>query len=161
MQDNKSVSLISAVERLDFDSVSFLLKSGADPNCRDTDGCPVLWNLQYRGDSPKADNIILKIAQLLLDSGADPNIEYENDSLFEYATEKVFNNFDDDWEHLSHFFVLLIAYGGYSGYCVPKIIKPIDTCNVEEYTLKLFYHDDMYHIYGKIVDKYDTVYAEI
>ena len=78
----------------------------------------------------------LKIAQLLLEHGADPCIipEQNGESLFEWVLYEVFNDsLDELWEYRSRFFILLVAYGGKTTYCEPEIIKGFDKSDMSQY----------------------------
>ena len=108
------------------------------------------------------DETRLKIANLLLEYGANPCMIVEDEDLFSYVLYAVFN---DDPGHLldyrSRFFILLIAYGGKNNYCNPEIIKPFDKSNMLQYKFLHVPVGDGYHLTGAIVDANYEVVAKI
>ena len=181
----KTTFLSKAVEYFNVRMVELLLKNGANPNLS-VDGENVLWDLQYR-EYPddelylidgccycsnderieKYDRIRLNIVKLLLDYGANPNINPEGDgyeSLIPYVCYKVFNEIDDhNWYYIVQFFTLLIIYGGHCDYIQPKVYKPFDLDRVWDYRFSFKEHADGYHLSGEIYDKNEKgeVVAEI
>lgn len=112
-----------------------LLKNGADPNLV-FDQESTLWNLQYNGDTDEESEDRLKIAQLLLEYGADPLVDPENlgESLFDYVLDMVFNDdFGELWKYRSRFFILLIAYGAKTESCTPRIVGSFDKVRMQQY----------------------------
>ena len=115
--------------------VELLLKNGADPNLVFNEEA-TLWDLQYNGDTDEESEDRLKIAQLLLEYGADPLIDPENlgESLFDYVLDMVFNDdFGELWKYRSRFFILLIAYGAKSEACTPRIVGSFDKAKMQQY----------------------------
>ena len=144
--------------------VELLLKAGANPNLifdSFGDEC-VLWGLQFTGDYeyPNENERRLMISQLLLDYGADPNIILDAEQLFSYVTSEIFNDdfVDEDWQYLSRFYILLIAYGGRDDtYCIPRIVGKFDKANMQQYKFYLVPEKDN-KLSGIIKDgKGDTV----
>ena len=177
----KTTFLSKAVESFNVRMVELLLKNGANPNLI-VDGENVLWALQYR-EYPddelylidgycsnderieKYDRIRLNIVKLLLDYGANPNINPEGDgyeALIPYVCYKVFNEMDDrNWYYVVQFFTLLIIYGGKCDYIQPKVYKPFDLNRVWDYRFSFKEHNDGYHLSGEIYDEKGEIVAEI
>ena len=88
-----------------------LLENGADPNQRDGDECPPIWDLQYEWDDPEFG---LRATKMLLDYGADPNIVWENEGFYYYVDTKPADWVDSDqeWDYLQTLCDLLEEYGG-------------------------------------------------
>ena len=61
----------------------------------------------------------------------------------------------------ARFFILLVAYGGKCYRCEPKIIKPFDKTNMQQYRLGFWEHEDGYHLSGYIYDQNDDTIAYI
>ena len=154
-----------------------LLENGANPNFILHEEKPgweenAFWDLQYNAYSDdeyeegnyayQSDEKRLKMAQLMLEHGADPCIVVGNEDLFSYVLFAVFN---DDAGHLLHyrsrFFILLIAYGGQNNCCKPKIIKPFDKNNLLKYDFLHVPVGDGYYLTGEIVDENYGVVAEV
>lgn len=116
--------------------VELLLKNGANPNIVFNDES-TLWNLQYNdGETDEENENRLKIAQLLLEHGADPLIDPENtnECLYDYVMCSIFNDdFDELWEYRSRFFILLVAYGAKTKYCNPRVVGKFDKMNMQQY----------------------------
>jgi len=135
--------------------VKLLLENGANPNLVYDCESP-FWDLQYNdGDTDEENEIRLQMAQLMLEYGASPNINPEDgpDDLFHYVLDMVFNDddFGDLWEYRSRFFILLIAYGGQTSCCIPRIIGTFDKSNMQQYTFD-FVPEEPGRYSGVIVD---------
>jgi len=170
--ETKTTFLIEASSNSNLKMVKLLLEHGADPNMICNYENP-LWDLQYNDYSDdeyekgeevtrNSDEKRLKIAQLMLEYGADPCMIVEDEDLFSYVLFAVFN---DDPGHLrdyrSRFFILLIAYGGKNSYCNPKILKPFDKSNMHQYAFLRVPVGDGYHLTGEIVDENHEVVAKV
>ena len=170
--ERKTTFLLEASSNSNLKMVKLLLEHGADPNMICDDENP-LWDLQYNDYSDEiyekeeekartSDETRLKIANLLLEYGANPCMIVEDEDLFSYVLYAVFN---DDPGHLldyrSRFFILLIAYGGKNNYCNPKIIKPFDKSNMLQYEFIHVPVGDGYYLTGEIVDANYEVVAKI
>ncbi len=171
--NSETFLLYTAVFYQNIRMVELLLQSGADPNLIVDHEC-ALWDLQYNiyaeeeyERNPKvalaADNLNLKIAQLLLEYGADTNVTPEDEDLFSYVLYAVFN--DDDTgrllEYRSHFLILLIAYGGHNEYYKPEIFIPFDKNNMDQYDFSFVKCPDNYHLSGEILDANYNVVARV
>lgn len=129
----KSNLLTRASEYANIDMVRLLLENGACPNQICDDDTP-LWDLQYpdpeiEGSSERR----LKITQLLLEYGANPNIQTEchSEELFPYVLFTVLNDdFDELWKYRSKFLILLLAYGGKTTGCIPKTLQTFDRSKI-------------------------------
>ncbi len=151
--------LYEAVSANNLPAVSFLLEHGADPNLDKPElicDCP-LWQLQYIEDDQDW-KTRYEIAKLFFRYGADPNLESEGETLYDYIVFKVYNDTprnDNDWENLRHFYKLLVAYGGGGGdghYPKPQLTG-VNPDRIDDYDIELSWHDDHYHIIGNLVDK--------
>ena len=119
--------LPQAAMHINIEMVRLLLENGADPNfilCSDK---PLyqenpFWDMQYPVSDNAAENETgLQIAQLMLDYGASPAIELEED-LFSYVVSGVFNDDrDTSWEYLCRFLIMLVAYDASNDYCLKEI----------------------------------------
>lgn len=150
--------LFEAQESNNVDAVRFLLEHGADPNLDIPEllnNCP-LCDLHFLWQEME-DKMLqrLEIAKLFFDFGADPNLPYDGESLYDHVLWEVFNNSitPHDWEYIKKFFILLIAYGGggqqkYSQ--KPHILEPIDKDRINEYDFKLIQRKDRYHLEGHL-----------
>lgn len=152
--------LSEAAENGNIRMVELLLKNGADPNLIFDDGSEnVLWNLQYPGDDLNDNANRLQIAQLMLEHGANPQIVVEDESLFSYVLFTVFNDdVDDLWKYRVQFFILLVAFGGKSHYCVPKIVKEFDKSNMRQYRFYMIPEGNGLYS-GIIVDTEGNIFA--
>lgn len=150
--------------------VRILLQCGADPNFILYADKPLyretpFWDLQYNdyGETEEENEVGLQMAQLMLDYGADPNIDLDDGDLFSYVCSAIFN--DDDeiglLRYRSRFFILLVAYGGKSKNCQPDILKPFDKSNMAQYQFRFVPCGDGYHLTGEIVDGNFEVVAKI
>ena len=150
-----------------------LLQCGADPNAFVNEEY-LLWDLQYPTDieygckdpenADRADEARLKIAQLLLEYGADPCMKVDGENIFSYVMDAVFN--DDEFyprllEHRSRFFILLVAYGGHNDYVTPSILKPFDKSKLLAYRFKHIPVGNGYFLTGEILDESGETVAEI
>lgn len=131
------ILLECSVEGTNAPMAELLLENGANPNRVFNDGESILWNLQYDdGETAEENEERLKIAQLLLEHGADPYIDPDKtgECLFDYVTFSVFNDdYDELWEYRSRFYILLIAYGAQTEYCCPNIVGDFDKANMQQY----------------------------
>ena len=152
-----------ASENANFSMVKLLLENGADPDIVADDLGP-LWSLQYAdGETDKENKDRLKIAQLLLEYGANPLIDPENtnEGLFDYVVFKIFNDdLNDSWEYLVRFFILLVAYGASSDYCTPHIVKEFDKADMSQYKFR-FRSEGNGKYSGIITDRNDDIAAYI
>lgn len=150
-----------AVDFCNIGMVKLLLEHGADPNFIDPNAHEdsVLWDLQYFEEEKEERECRLKIAQMLLEYGADPCSVSDGEDLFSYVLYAIFNDsYDEIWEYRTRFFILLVAYGGKCGQCVPQIIKTFDKSNMQQYQFGFLQHEDGYHLTGYIYDQNgDTV----
>jgi ankyrin repeat protein len=171
--NSETFLLYTAVFCRNIRMAELLLQNGADPNLIVDREC-ALWDLQYcvyadeeYERNPEialaADNLNLKIAQLLLEHGADTNIAPEGEDLFSYVVHAVFNDFDTGrlLEYRSRFLILLIAYSGRSEYCEPEILIPFDKNNMEQYDFSFVKCPDNYHLFGEILDANCNVVARV
>lgn len=130
-----------AIYNNNIEMLSLLLENGADPNQIYWDEESELWNLQYcDGQESEIDEIRLKMAQLLLDYGADPLVDPENtgEPLLDYVVDAVFNDdMDELWDYRSRFLILLIAFGAKSKYCIPRIVGEFDKTNMKQYEFSM------------------------
>jgi hypothetical protein len=161
----RTVLLQEAVENNNVRMVEWLLRNGADPNVIYDDGSEcVFWMMQYEGlEEHQDDDDRLHMAQLMLDHGADPLITLSDDreALFDWVAFAVFNDSHDSlWEYRSRFFILLMAYGGKSDYCTPRIVRPFDRSNMGRYVISLTSEKDgLYR--GIIKDRDGTIIAHV
>ena len=171
--NSETFFLYTAVFYQNIRMVELLLKNGADPNLIVDYEC-ALWGLQYNiyadeeyERNPEialaADNLNIKIAQLLLEYGAHTDIAPEGEDLFSYVLSAVFNDFDTGrlFEHRNRFLILLIAYGGHNEYCKPEILIPFDKNNMEKYDFSFVKCADNYHLSGEILDASHNVVARV
>ena len=170
--ERKTTFLLEASSNSNYKMVKLLLEHGADPNMTCNDENP-LWDLQYNDypdeayeknekEARTSDETHLKIANILLEYGANPCMVLENEDLFSYVLYAVFN--DDPGcllDYRSRFFILLVAYGGKNSCCIPEIIKPFDKSNLLQYEFLHILADDGYHLTGEIVDANYEVVAKI
>lgn len=153
--------LTEAVVAANLRMVELLLKNGADPNfIFDNETENVLWDLQYPGDTERETPIRLQITQLMLERyNADPSIVIEGEDLFSFVAWSVFNDdYGELWKYRAQFFVLLVAYGGKSDYCMPEIVREFDKSDMQQYRFYLVpAGKDTFS--GVIVDKEKNIFA--
>ena len=102
----------------------------------------------------------MQISQLLLEYGATPFIVVEGKDLFGCVCDRLFNeDLGCNFEYLADFFVLLVAYGGKSKRCCPKIIKPFDKNNMNQYKFSRATCEVGEYLKGVIVDKNHEIVA--
>ena len=148
--------LCEAVIENNLPAVAFLLEHGSNPNLNDPDlihDCP-LWELQYLWDTPDWETRY-EIAKLFFAHGADPNLESDGESLYDYVLFKVFNDTpldDNDWENLRHLFLLLAIYGG-GGKCYPRpILQDVNMGRVDDYDIVFSPHESGHGLIANVVD---------
>lgn len=90
------------------DRIKLLLEAGLCPNTVvDSENC--MWLTQYVNKKDLGATIL----RMLLESGGNPNLEVDNDQLFEYITFKVlYEECDPLWYTVFQCFLVLLAYGG-------------------------------------------------
>ncbi len=104
--------LETAIECFNLEMVALLLENGADPNQDAPYGNP-FWGLQYSScEGKEKDEILLKIAQLCLEHGADPFMDPDQvgEGLFDYVLHSSGDDEGDQLIHRNRFLLLLIAY---------------------------------------------------
>ena len=94
--------------------------------------------------------LIYKVFHFLLSFFGD------GESLFEYVTFAVFNDFD--W-YRCRFLILLVAYGAKCDYCTPKIVGEFDKSNMKKYGFKFVPAGNGFT--GEITDENKNVIAYI
>lgn len=148
------------------EAVRLLLDNGADPNYENLDlinDC-ALWDLQYLWDGEDGTSIRYEIAKLFFEYGADPNIISEDESLYDWVVNAVFNEMGEyGWAFRRDFLKLLVIYGGGGKGCYPKpdISAPIDKSRIDEYSIQFTRNPDGYHIDGWLVDPDGVKLAEV
>ncbi len=146
-----------------YELAKLLIAYGADPNLRiGTE--PILWGLQYyEYYHPERNKGRLQAAELLLQSGVSPIVEWENETLFDYICFKIFNDDTDaeEFNYLSDFFLLLIIYGGKTAYCSPQIYIPFDKNNLQQYRFRIQENKTANTLYGEIFDNKGNIIAII
>lgn len=144
--------LNEAVCYSNYEMVKLLLEHGADPNQFIDDGY-VLWELHFIGDDAAEGEIRLKIAELLLINGANPNIIVDQETLYEYLMFELCNQShnDDCFDYLRRFTILVVAYG--AGSKSAWILRDIAKDRLEDYLLVLYECKDGYHLSPQIVDE--------
>lgn len=136
--------LCEAVNSLSYDAVDLLLEYGANPNYHNSDvmdDCPLIELCGYRGK----DNVPIqyRIAKLLLQRGADPNFFLEDETVFDFVQYEFFeqDNYGGN-PFINDYMKLLIAYGGgYPYNSLPKIYKPIDKEQIDDYIVQIIRDD--------------------
>ena len=156
--------LHEAVDSNNLQAVSFLLSHGADPNLYDPDltaSC-ALWDLQYLYQEYEW-KTRYEISKLFFQHGADPNLQCDGETLYDYIVFKVYEdtpNDENDWENLRHLYKLLVLYGGGGnalGYKKPELIGEIDMNRIDEYDIQLRLSEDGYHKNGLLVDGEENI----
>lgn len=149
--------LYEAIENNDLESIQFLLENGVDPNACNPDSadfCP-LWDLQYPPDDESDCETRYEIAKLFFKYGADPNIEWDGETLFDFVTYEIYNHVGQTWEfgYLCRFYKLLVLYGGGGhGYGKPEFSEPIIHERADEYSIAFEICEDGYHIRGHLLN---------
>ncbi len=150
--------LYGAVSNNNLQAVAFLLEHGADPNLNIPEliGDCALWQLQYL-DARQDWQTRYEICKLFFQHGADPNIKYDGETLYDYIVFKIYNDTatdENDWENILHLYKLLVIYGGGSedGAYGKPALKSIDLNKADEYEVRFSKHEDGYHITGVLVD---------
>ena len=149
------------------EAVRLLLENGADPNYENIDlvsDC-ALWDLQYTwDDNEDTSPIRLEIAKLFFEYGADPNLVSENECLYDWVVDAVFNEIGEyGWEHRRDFLKLLVMYGGggRNGKYKPEFFAPVDKARIDEYFIEFSRNPDGYHIDGWLVDSHGLRIAKL
>lgn len=126
--------------------LQLLLSLGADPNVVYNEYENVLWDLQYNdGETDEENENRLVMAKYLLEYGADPLVDPENDGepLLDYIIYAVFNDdLDALWEYRSRFLILLVAYGAKSQYCTPRVVGEFDKDKLAQYKFYMVPEDN-------------------
>ena len=151
--------LYEASESNNIEAVRFLFENGANANLDISDlinSCPLidlhfLWEEMQDEEQQR-----FEIVGLFFEFGANPDILYEHETLYDHVLWEVFN--DDytphDWKYIKKFFIFLVAYGGGkepSRYGLPNLTEPIDKNRIYEYDFKLVPCEDGYHLEGHII----------
>ena len=95
----------------------------------------------------------LEIVKLFFEFGADPNFNYDGESLYDHVEWELFyQDVPHDLKYLKRFFLILLAYGGgqtgpSNG---PRLTEKIDKTQIDQYDFKLFTCEDGYHLEGHI-----------
>ena len=100
--------------------------------------------------------VLFQSRKLFFEFGANPDILYEVETLYDHVLWEVFNDSitPHDWEYIKKFFIFLVAYGGgkeASRYGLPNLTEPIDKNRIYEYDFKLVPCEDGYHLEGHII----------
>lgn len=139
------------------EAVKFLLENGADPNyCNDDLFYIALNDLHFLWEEiEEQSDQRLEITKLFFEFGGDPNLIVDGETLYDHVCWELFNDSitPHQWEYLSKFFLILIAYGGGGGICnypKPQLTEPIDKTQIDRYTFRLFECADKYHLEGHI-----------
>lgn len=152
-----------AIDNCNIEMLKLLLDNGADPNFI-YDNTSELWGLQYDGgESVEKDEIRLQMAQMLLEYGANPNMNPENEpeDLFQWVLFEMFEGpYDYLWKYRSRFFILLVAFGGKTSYCIPQIVREFDKKEMKQYSFHHICHEDGKYS-GIICDKNNETIAYI
>ena len=138
------------------EAVRFLLENGANPNIDVPDllnNCPLtdlhfLW--EEMGDEVEQR---LEIAKLFFEFGADPNLLYDVETLYDHVEWEVFyQDVPHDIKYLKRFFLILLAYGGGQTSLSngPRLTEKIDKTQIDQYDFKLLECEDGYHLEGHI-----------
>ena len=158
--------LNEAVSSNDPKAVQYFLEHGADPNYNRDDVIP-LWELQYAWDIEDEQGLddMYEIQKLFFRYGADPNLIYENEGLYDSVVFTVYNDPPGElwWKNLLRFYKLLVLYGGGGleyGYGKPDL-KNVDISKPDDYSVRFRICDDGYHIVGLLVDREEKVVAEL
>lgn len=139
------------------EAVRLLLDGGADPNYENLDlvnDC-ALWDLQYIWNDEDGAQIRYEIAKRFFEHGANPNLISEDECLYDWVMDSVFNEMGEyGWECRRDFLKLLVIYGGGGKGCYPKpeISVSIDKSRIDEYSIQSARNPDGYHIDGWLVD---------
>lgn len=136
--------LYEAEENNNIEAVRFLLENGADPNLDIPgliNGCP-LHDLHFLWEEMEEEQQRLEIVRLFFEFGANPDIQYEIETLYDHVLWEVFNDSvsPHDWNYIKKFFICLAAYGGGkkpSRYGIPNLTEPIDKNRIYEYDFRL------------------------
>ncbi|MCR4600357.1 MAG: ankyrin repeat domain-containing protein [Clostridia bacterium] len=159
--------LLEAVYANNLPAVAFLLDNGADPNLIDDEEECALWALQYL-DQNQDWQTRYEIAKLFFQHGANPNLEIDQESLYDYVQFKIWMNEENsknDMENLLQLFKLLVLYGGGGkslGREYPKLSDNVDLNRIDEYEFILDFKGKYHNIYvEKLVDKGGNTVATI
>ncbi len=164
LQHNCPEAMSAAIDEGNYKKILALLKSGVDyPVIDPLWEWPYLWSLQYTGDYPEDNSIRLQIAEQLLKNGESPIVMSDGEPLLDFVCYKIFNDplDNEEWEYLRKFMVLLVAYGGHTEYCSPRIIRPFDLDHLSKYRFDIFLEADGYHVSAQIRDEHNNVIAMV
>ena len=164
-----TVLLANAEKASNLPMTELLLHNGADPNvlCGEYKSSPFC-SLQFEGVMEHQDDEErLKMAQLFLEYGADPQIDPNRSggSLFDYVTYSVFNETTEDYDedylvYHSRFLILLVAYGASSDYCTPCVTGVFDKTDMSQYAFDLLWKGNAICC-GVIVDRDKNIVAQL
>ena len=158
----RTTLLYRAVSNQNVDMMKLLLENGADPNFVDPEkeANTVMWDLMCPGLSESESKVRLEMAQIMLEYGASPVLvdDPEGNDLLSHVFFQIWaDSYNDNWDYLCKFFILLVAYNGESKYCKPIIKKPFNKKKMEQYHLEAQENKESYHI----VNNRGTVIAAI
>lgn len=147
----RTTLLYRAVSNQNIEMMKLLLENGADPNFVDPEkeANTVMWDLMYPGLSESESEVRLEMAQIMLEYGASPVLvdDPERNDLLAYVFSQIWaDRYDDNWDYLCRFFILLVAYGGESKYCKPIIKKTFNKEKMGQYHLEPQENMTDYHI---------------
>jgi len=155
-------AMAAAIDEGNYEKILALLIEGVDyPVVDPLWEWSYLWSLQYTGDYPEDNSIRLQIAEQLLKNGESPIVMSDEEPLLDFVCYKIFNDplDNEEWEYLRKFMVLLVAYGGHTEYCSPRIIRPFDLDHLSQYRFDIFPEADGYHLSAQIRDEQNNVIA--
>lgn len=161
----KTTYLNEAVRENHLEAVRFLLAHGADPNYSDDWICP-LFELQFCEQDQDA-HIRYEIAKLFLQYGADPNLEWEGESIYDEVTYEVYNNLPElpAWrETLMQFYKLLVLSGGGRedgrGYHKAALLHQVDVQRPDDYAIRIVPMENQ-KLAGYLIDQNGEIAGEL
>ena len=150
--------LCEAVDYNNLPAAKYLLEHGADANFYNSDltNDYALWGLQYLYEGQDL-QIRYEISKLFFKYGADPHIEYETESFYDYVVFKIFYDDvdEDEKQNLLNIYKIMLLYDA-DKFTVEHIkyeADKIDLDRIDEYHVEILPHEDKYHIIGNVVDK--------